>query len=135
MKKTVIIAVCVCMVLALVSCTQTESPAASQEESVAATTEDAPQEEASQEAASTGTMKVGVTFGDLSNPVWADCANYMMEAGGEYGLDVSVLGCNTSQEQITQIENFITSGCNAIVIGQKMPHRLMMLHKKQWTRA
>ncbi len=64
-------------------------------------------------------IKVGVTFGDLANPVWADCANHMMEAGKEYGFDVTAVGCDSSDEQIDQVENFITAGCQAIVVGAK----------------
>lgn len=98
MKKVLIFVICVCMVLASTAFAA----------------------DSSEDAADTGSLrKVGVTFGDLSNPVWADTANYMMEAGGDYGMEVTVLGCKDSQEQITQIENFITSGCEAIVIGAK----------------
>lgn len=64
-------------------------------------------------------IKVGVTFGDLANPVWADCANHMMEVGGDYGFEVNVVGCDSSDEQIDQVENFVTSGCQAIVVGAK----------------
>ena len=45
---------------------------------------------ASSASASSGTsgelIKVGVTFGDLANPVWADCANHMMEVDESYDL-------------------------------------------------
>lgn len=64
-------------------------------------------------------IKVGVTFGDLSNPVWADCANTMQEEDEQYGLDVTAVGCTTSEEQIKQCENFVTAGCKAIVVGAK----------------
>lgn len=63
--------------------------------------------------------KVGVTFGDLSNPVWADCANHMMDVDESYGFEVTAVGCDSSDEQIDQVENFITSGCKAIVVGAK----------------
>lgn len=64
-------------------------------------------------------IPVGVTFGDLANPVWADCANWMEANGGDYGFKVNVLGCTTSEEQIEQIENYLTQGCKAIVVGAK----------------
>lgn len=64
-------------------------------------------------------VKVGVTFGDLANPVWADCANHMMEVDEEYGFEVTVVGCESSDEQIDQVENFITAGCEAVVVGAK----------------
>jgi len=62
---------------------------------------------------------VGVTFGDLANPVWADTANWMEEHGEEYGFDVTVMGCETAEEQIEQCENFLTAGTEAIVVGAK----------------
>lgn len=124
MKKVWMVALCICVVFVFAACAP--APAASeapQSEAPAAQTEDQPAVDAATESAPAenagGLKKVGVTFGDLSNPVWADCANYMMEAGGEYGMEVSVMGCKDSQEQITQIENFITSGCEGIVIGAK----------------
>lgn len=64
-------------------------------------------------------IKVGVTFGDLANPVWADCANHMMEVDEEYGFDVTAVGCTSSDEQIEQVENFLTAGDEAIVVGAK----------------
>jgi ribose transport system substrate-binding protein len=64
-------------------------------------------------------IKLGVTYGDLNNPVWADCANTLQAIDEEYGFDVTVVGCKDGGEQITQVENFITSGCKGIIVGAK----------------
>ena len=97
------------------SASATSTPAAGSSSSSASS--------ASSASASSGTsgelIKVGVTFGDLANPVWADCANHMMEVDESYGFDVTAVGCDSSDEQIDQVENFITSGCKAIVVGAK----------------
>ena len=89
------------------------------EEATEEAAEETTEEAADDTAASGDLIKIGVTFGDLENTIWADCANTMMEIDEDYGFDVNVVGCSTSEEQITQIENFLTNGCEGLVIGAK----------------
>lgn len=60
---------------------------------------------------------VGVTFADLSNPVWAELVREAQDYGGELGLDVTYVDAgDDSSRQVSQIENFIQQGVDAIVI-------------------
>lgn len=62
--------------------------------------------------------KIGVTYADLSNSVWAEEADAIEAMATELGHEVTVLDCgNDASTQITQIENFVANGCDAIIIG------------------
>ena len=61
--------------------------------------------------------KIGFSFYNLSNPVWAELVEEAVVYGEENGCEVSYVDCGQdAQKQINQIENFIMSGCDAIVI-------------------
>lgn len=60
---------------------------------------------------------VGMTFSDLSNPVWAELVKESAAYGAENGMDVNYVDAGgNSAEQVTQIENFIQQGVDAIII-------------------
>ena len=60
---------------------------------------------------------VGVTFSDLSNPVWAELVQEATEYGTEEGLSVNYVDAQSdAAKQVTQIENFIQQGVDAIII-------------------
>ena len=128
MKKILALVLAFVMVFALVACAaKTETPNATTEkaETPAAETEktekteEAEKPEETEKTEEAGLTKIGVTFGDLGNPIWADCANAMQEMDEDYGFEVTVVGCESSSEQINQIENFLTAGCEGLVIGAK----------------
>ena len=61
--------------------------------------------------------KIGFSFYNLSNAVWAELVEEAVAYGKELGCDVSYVDCGQdAQKQISQIENFIMSGCDAVVI-------------------
>ena len=61
--------------------------------------------------------KIGFSFYNLSNPVWAELVEEAVAYGAEKGCDVTYVDCGQdAQKQISQIENFIMSECDAIVI-------------------
>lgn len=61
--------------------------------------------------------KIGFSFYNLSNAVWAELVEEAVAYGGEKGCDVTYVDCGQdAQKQISQIENFIMSGCDAIVV-------------------
>lgn len=67
-------------------------------------------------------LKVGMSVQDLSNPVWAAiCQNLDQQikaAGGEF----SYVACESNiTKQIQQVENFISSGVNVIVVHPADP--------------
>lgn len=73
---------------------------------------------ASAEEAPADGFKIGITVGDLSNPIWAEfCAQAEVRAE-ELGCEADVVACNNDAvTQISQVENFIVEGVDAIVIG------------------
>ena len=61
--------------------------------------------------------KIGFSFYNLSNAVWAELVEEAVAYGTELGCDVTYVDCGEdAQKQISQIENFIMSDCDAIVI-------------------
>lgn len=61
--------------------------------------------------------KIGFSFYNLSNPVWAEVVETAVSYGKELGHEVTYVDCGQdAQKQIAQIENYIMSGCDAVVI-------------------
>ena len=74
---------------------------------------------------------VGVTFSDLSNPVWAELVQEAQEYGAENGANVNYVDAGgNSAKQVTQIENFIQQGVDAIVICAVESNALTDVTKK-----
>ncbi len=68
-------------------------------------------------AEETENYKIGFSFYNLSNAVWAELVEEAVVYGKELGCDVTYVDCGQdAQKQISQIENFIMSDCDAIVI-------------------
>ncbi|MBO1901056.1 sugar ABC transporter substrate-binding protein [Leucobacter weissii] len=68
-------------------------------------------------SASDDDYSVGVTFSDLSNPVWAELVQEAQSYGSEEGLAVNYVDAKSdASTQVTQIENFIQQGVDAIII-------------------
>ena len=64
-----------------------------------------------------GDYTVGVTFSDLSNPVWAELVQEAQTYGAEEGMSVNYVdAASDASKQVTQVENFIQQGVDAIVI-------------------
>ncbi|MDQ4215825.1 sugar ABC transporter substrate-binding protein [Microbacterium capsulatum] len=60
---------------------------------------------------------VGITFSDLSNPVWSELVQEAQTYGKDKGLSVNYVDAhNDAATQVTQIENFIQQGVSAIII-------------------
>ena len=63
-------------------------------------------------------FKIGITVGDLSNPIWAEVCGEAQKRAESYGCTADVVACNNdAATQIAQVENFITEGVDAIIIG------------------
>ncbi|GAA4768707.1 sugar ABC transporter substrate-binding protein [Microbacterium gilvum] len=64
-----------------------------------------------------GDDTVGITFSDLSNPVWAELVQEAQSYGAEQGLSVTYVDAkNDAAAQVTQIENFIQQGVSTIIV-------------------
>lgn len=60
---------------------------------------------------------VGVTFSDLSNPVWAELVQEAKTYGADEGISVNYVDAKSdAATQVTQIENFIQQDVDAIII-------------------
>jgi ABC-type sugar transport system substrate-binding protein len=62
-------------------------------------------------------IKIGFSIADLTNPIWVDMYQNMQKKAGEFGVQFFVNdAANTAATQITGIENFITMGCQVIIV-------------------
>jgi ABC-type sugar transport system, periplasmic component len=126
LKRWISIALCLTLSLGVFAgCGGNEDPV----ESAAATEEQKAEEEkaeepapdeasSEEEAAEPGkTFNVGITFSDLSNPVWAELVQESQRYGEEKNLKVTYVDAQSdASKQVTQIENFIQSEMDAIII-------------------
>lgn len=61
--------------------------------------------------------KVGITIQSLSNAYWAGVMGKLEDQLKEKGWDYTLIDCeDNSATQVSQIENFITSGCDLIMV-------------------
>lgn len=64
-----------------------------------------------------GEYKVGITFSDLSNPVWAELVKEAERYAKEKDIKVTYVDAQSdATKQVTQIENFVQSGMDAIIV-------------------
>lgn len=78
-----------------------------------------------------GNQSVGITFSDLSNPVWAELVKEAQEYGSEKNLNVNYVDAKgDSAQQVAQIENFIQQGVDSIVICAVESNALTDVTKK-----
>lgn len=64
-----------------------------------------------------GGKKIGITIQNYENAYWAGVMSKLEEILKEEGYDATIVGCEeNSAKQIEQIENFITSGCDLIMV-------------------
>ena len=64
-----------------------------------------------------GGKKIGITIQNYENAYWAGVMSKLESILKEEGYDATIVGCEeNSAKQIEQIENFITSGCDLIMV-------------------
>lgn len=106
------------------------SPAEPASTEEAAPAEDAAPEEGATEdseapadAAATGEKyKVGITIQSLANSYWAGVFGEVENLLKEKGWDYTIVDCkDNSAEQISQLENFISAGCDMIMVHPSDP--------------
>ena len=67
--------------------------------------------------ASLSGKKIGVTIQSLQNSYWAGVMTALQEQLDELGANTTIVACDdSSATQIGQVENFISSGCDLIMI-------------------
>ena len=61
--------------------------------------------------------KIGITIQSLQNAYWAGVMTALREILTEAGAEFTIVACNdSSATQIGQIENFVSSGCDLIMV-------------------
>ena len=64
-----------------------------------------------------GGKKIGITIQNYENAYWAGVMSKLEQNLKDEGYDATIVGCEeNSAKQIEQIENFITSGCDLIMV-------------------
>ena len=64
-----------------------------------------------------GGKKIGITIQNYENAYWAGVMSKLEQILKDEGYDATIVGCEeNSATQIEQIENFITSGCDLIMV-------------------
>lgn len=82
-------------------------------------------EEPEETAGSDEPFKVGITIQSLENSYWAGVFGVVEELIKEKGWDYTILSCDdNSATQIQQIENFITSGVDLIMVHPSDPNAI-----------
>lgn len=62
-------------------------------------------------------FKVGITFSDLSNPVWAELVQEAERYAKDKSISVTYVDAQSdATKQVTQIENFVQNGMDAIIV-------------------
>ena len=112
-KKTVGLLMAAAMVLSLAAC---NSGAPEPEE--VSSTETTAEEESSTDAQSSTGLKIGLAVQTLSNQVWAQQAERIQQDAEADGNEVTVVDCKeNANTQIDQLENFISSDVDAIIVN------------------
>lgn len=126
-KKMLALLMAIAVMAAAAGCGQgaaTETGVAPEEAEAAATAE-APAAEAPAEgesAAGAGGLKIGLAIQTLGNQVWAQQMDAIQKAASEDGNEATVVECNeNANTQMNQLENFITSGCDIIIVNPVDP--------------
>lgn len=84
-----------------------------------------------QEKSDDGDISIGVTVMTLANTIWAETCTAIEDNCKENGWSCTVVDCSsTAQTQITQVENFIQKGVDAIVINPTDQAALEVVMKK-----
>lgn len=66
---------------------------------------------------SDGSARIGITIQSLKNDYWAGVMGKLEELMDAEGFEYTLIDCeNNSSTQISQIENFITTGCDLIMV-------------------
>ncbi|NLJ30530.1 MAG: substrate-binding domain-containing protein [Clostridiales bacterium] len=76
-------------------------------------------------------LKIGVTVQSLSNQVWSGACSRMKELAEAAGNTLTYVSCDdTSSKQIEQIENYISSGCDVIMVNPSDPNAIETVCKQ-----
>lgn len=125
MKRLLLIAVCMVMVLSFAACTM-QSPVSEGEPK--ASNEPAGE---TQTTAGEGAYKIGVSMFDLSDPYFVAIANGVKAAAADLGVELTMDDpAADTQKQVSALENFITSGVDGIIVSAVEPESINNILKE-----
>lgn len=124
MKKSIMVLLAVLMAMVMfVGCSNGTTATPAETQDAVETAENSPAAESSEsadnETGSQDTYKVDVIFADLSNTVWAELVEEAKRYGEEELGDMSITYYDSQSDavkQVSQIENSIQSGADAIIL-------------------
>lgn len=115
----------VLMVSALVGCGAQSEKSTQEAAGTAATVETSEATGEKTDDGSSETVKIGITVQSLSNQVWAGACTRMQELAKADGNELTYMSCeDNSAKQIEQIENYISSGCDVIMVNPSDPNAI-----------
>lgn len=128
MKKFLGVVLMVVMMISLLGGCTKEDPISSDTTTPATSNEDKDTDASSEssdddmEETMTSGLKVGMAVQDLSNPIWSGSAQALKKIVEENGGEMSYVSCDSNvSQQIEQVENYIASGIDALVIHPADP--------------
>lgn len=130
MKNKILAVLCSATLIAgvMTGCGNTETTAESNHAGTAeasATTETAAADKTDDSADADEGIKIGVTVQSLNNQVWAGACTTMQELAEKDGNELTYMSCDdNSATQIEQIENYISSGCDVIMVNPSDPNAI-----------
>ena len=117
MKKKVLgLMLCVAMAASMLVGCSTKTPGTESADSGTEAESDAGSD-SDEGGSADGSAKIGITIQSLKNDYWAGVMGKLEEMLKEKGYEYTLVDCeDNSAKQINDIENFITSGCDLIMV-------------------
>lgn len=127
MKKSLLVVVMVLAVMfAFVACT-TQAPGSVEEPSTDdADAPDQAQDSTDDSSADEEVIKIGMSTLNLSNPFFVELTNAAKAYGAERNVEILINdSADKIEKQIEALENFISSGCKAIIVTAVDPEAIL----------
>ena len=122
-KKVVSILLCAAMVSAMAMGCSSEAPAS-----------DSGSEDSGSEEGGDGSLTIGITIQSLKNDYWAGVMSKLEELMKDKGYEYTLIDCeNNAATQVGQIENFVTTGVDVIMVHPSDPDAIETLVRKPLT--
>ena len=110
-KKVVSILLCAAMVSAMAMGCSSEAPAS-----------DSGSEDSGSEEGGDGSLTIGITIQSLKNDYWAGVMSKLEELMKDKGYEYTLIDCeDNAATQVGQIENFVTTGVDVIMVHPSDP--------------
>lgn len=130
-KKMLAIVLAVAMTASMVACGQGAPKTESTETPAQTETTETAEDTAAEDTEAAGGLKIGLSIQTLGNQVWAQQMDAIQRAAKADGNEATVVECNeNANTQISQLENFITSGCDIIIVNPVDPNAIEDVCKK-----